>query len=158
MNVMRIPTLALDIATKTGWAHSCGISGVQDFKLRRGDSPGMRLIYLRSWLDRFLDETPTKLIGYEQAHHRGGAATHVLHSMIGIVEVIAAERDIEVTNRMSREIKKHATGGGKATKEDMIEDAVVRWRKQFPDPLNPDDNQADALWLLDLLKKEHGNV
>jgi Holliday junction resolvasome RuvABC endonuclease subunit len=76
--------------------------------------------------------------------------------MIGIVEVIAAEREIEITNRMSGEIKKHATGGGKATKADMIEDAVVRWRKQFPDPSKPDDNQVDALWLLDLAKKEYG--
>jgi Holliday junction resolvasome RuvABC endonuclease subunit len=155
MNKIEELILALDIATKTGWAHGCGISGVQDFKLRRGDSPGMRLIYLRSWLNKFLDSTPTKLIIYEQAHHRGGAPTHVLHSMIGVVEVIAAEREIEITNRMSGEIKKHATGGGKATKAEMIEDAVVRWRKQFPDPSNPDDNQADALWLLDLAKKDY---
>jgi Holliday junction resolvasome RuvABC endonuclease subunit len=117
----------------------------------------MRLIYLRSWLNKFLDDIPTELIIYEQAHHRGGAPTHVLHSMIGVVEIVAAEREIEITNRMSGEIKKHATGGGKATKAEMIEDAVVRWRKQFSNPQKADDNQADALWLLDLAKKEYGN-
>lgn len=48
--------LALDIATSTGFAlldaNGNVTSGVQKFELGRGDSPGMRFLNFRSWLDR----------------------------------------------------------------------------------------------------------
>src|SRR5690242_16045001 len=100
--------LALDLGTRTGWALSAGASGVQDFTARRGDSPGMRWIEFRAWLCRLLDSAPVDIIGYEQAHHRGGAATHVAHSLISVVEAVAAERKLELTNRHTASIKKHA--------------------------------------------------
>lgn len=140
--------LALDLATKTGWAHSSGASGVQDFAPRRGDSPGMRWIEFRAWLNRLLDSAPTDVIAYEQAHHRGGAATHVAHSLISAVEVIAAERGIEVTNRHTATIKKHALGSGRGDKADMMIAACRRgWSLT-------DDNECDAMWLLDLVRGE----
>jgi len=141
--------LALDLATKTGWAHSDGGSGVQDFKPRRGDSPGMRWVEFTAWLRRLLDACPTDIIAYEQAHHRGGAATHVAHSLIGMVEKVSAERKIELTNRHTATIKKYATGNGRASKEDMMEAA----RKSFCVDII-DDNHADSLWLLELVVEE----
>lgn len=140
--------LALDLATKTGWAHSYGISGVQDFSPRRGDSPGMRWLNFRGWLNRILETAPVELIAYEQAHHRGGAATHVAHGMIACVESVAAERGIELTSRHTATIKKHALGKGRGDKSDMMQAA----RKMGWHPA--DDNEADALWLLDLVKSE----
>jgi Holliday junction resolvasome RuvABC endonuclease subunit len=142
--------LALDLATKTGWAHSCGVSGVQDFSPRRGDSPGMRWLTFRAWLNRVLDFTPTDVIVYEQAHHRGGAATHVAHSLIGMTETVAAERGIEVTNRHTASIKKHALGKGRGDKEQLMAAAKVKW----PSREIADHNEADALWLLDLVSSE----
>ncbi len=142
--------LALDLATKTGWAHSLGCSGVQDFAPRRGDSPGMRWITFRAWLNRVLDDVPTNVIAYEQAHHRGGAATHVAHSLISAVETIAAERKIELTSRHTASIKKHALGKGRGDKDQMMAAARAKWG----DDAIIDDNQADALWLLDLATKE----
>lgn len=140
--------LALDLATRTGWAHSCGTSGVQDFAPRRGDSPGMRWLEFRAWLNRILDLTPTDLIAFEQAHHRGGAATHVANSLISICETVAAERGLEITSRHSASIKKHATGSGRGNKEAMIQAARERW------PQVADENEADARWLLDLVQKQ----
>lgn len=140
--------LALDLANKTGWAHSRGASGVQDFSPRRGDSPGMRWINFRGWLNRLLNHAPADLIVYEQAHHRGGAATHVAHALIGEVESVTTERNIEVTNRHSKEIKKHATGKGGANKDAMLVAAQEKW------PNVEDHNEADALWLLDLIQSE----
>ena len=140
--------LALDLATRTGWAHTCGESGVQDFSPRRGDSPGMRWLALRAWLNRVLDMVPTDLIVYEQAHHRGGAATHCAHAMIGVVESVAAERKIEVTNRHTSTIKKFAVGKANAPKERMLIAACERWDGVI------DDNHADALWLLALVASE----
>lgn len=146
--------LALDLATKTGWAHSDGPSGVQDFKPRRGDSPGMRWIEFRAWLTRMLLLAPADMIVYEQAHHRGGAPTHVAHALIGIVEEVAAEQGIEVTNRHSATIKKHAIGKGKGGKELMVKAAKEMW----PDVVIIDDNHADSLWLLSLVQEDLGET
>ncbi len=142
-----IKVLALDLATKTGWAHSCGISGVQDFAPRRGDSPGMRWLAFRAWLNRVLDDAPADVIAYEQAHHRGGAATHVAHSLISKVEEVAAERGIEVTNRHTATIKKHALGTGRGDKDAMWGAAGKKW----PHRIFIDDNEVDAAFLLDLV-------
>jgi len=147
-------TLALDLATKCGWAHSNGAAGVQSFAPRRGDSPGMRWIEFRAWLCRLLDSAPADLIVYEQAHHRGGAATHVAHSLISCVEAVAAERSIEVTSRHTATIKKHALGKGRGDKEAMVKAAAERW----PEHGVLDDNEADARWLLDLVQKELAHV
>lgn len=140
--------LALDLATKTGWAHTCGDSGVQSFQPRRGDSPGMRWIEFRAWLNRLLDAAPADLIVYEQAHHRGGAPTHVAHAFIAKAEEVAAERGIEITNRHTATIKKFATGKGNADKKAMLQ--AARARGWCP----ADDNEADALWLLALMQAE----
>lgn len=140
--------LALDLATKTGWAHSDGASGVQDFSPRRGDSPGMRWLEFKAWLGRLLDSAPADVIAYEQAHHRGGAATHVAHSLISCVEQVAAERGIEVTSRHTATIKKHALGKGRGDKDAMIAAGKERGWKCA------DDNECDALWLLDLVKRD----
>jgi Holliday junction resolvasome RuvABC endonuclease subunit len=142
--------LALDLGTRTGWAHGMGASGVQDFTARRGDSPGMRWLEFRAWLCRLLDSAPAAVIVYEQAHHRGGAATHVAHALIGVVEAVAAERGLEVTNRHTATIKKHALGSGRGDKSQMFQAAKAKW----PDRTLADDNEADALWLLDLATKE----
>lgn len=143
--------LALDLATKTGWAHSDGGSGVQSFKPRRGDSPGMRWIEFRAWLQRVLDAAPTDLIVYEQAHHRGGAPTHVAHSLIACVEMVVAHRKIDISSRHSASIKKHATGKGNANKKSMLLAAYNKWG-----PNIEGDDHADALWLLDLVQTELG--
>lgn len=142
--------LALDLATQTGWAHSNGLSGIQSFALRRGDSPGMRWLEFAAWLRRVLDRAPTDVIVYEQAHHRGGASTHVGHGFIAQTEAIAAERKIEITNRHTATIKKYATGKGNAKKDAMLAAARKRWLGMEI----IDDNQADALFLLSLVTEE----
>ena len=144
--------LSLDLATKTGWAHSSGASGVQDFSPRRGDSPGMRWLEFKAWLCRIISISPVDVIAYEQAHHRGGAATHVAHSLISCVEQVAAERGIQLTNRHTATIKKHALGTGRGDKSEMVSAAQQRW----PDRQFVDDNEADACWLLSLVQSDLG--
>jgi Holliday junction resolvasome RuvABC endonuclease subunit len=110
----------------------------------------MRWIEFRAWLCRLLDSAPTAIIGYEQAHHRGGAATHVAHSLISVVEAVSAERNLEITSRHTASIKKHALGKGRGDKSAMLKSAQQKWE----DRSIADDNEADALWLLDLLITE----
>jgi len=143
--------LALDLATKTGWAFSGGTSGVQSFKPRRGDSPGVRYLNLRAWLSGMHEITPFELIAYEQAHHRGGHATEVLVGMATTVQAWAAEHGVETTTRQSVEIKKHALGKGKGSKLSMM----LACEKKFG--IEPqDDNHADALFLLSLVMSDLG--
>ena len=79
--------LALDLGTHTGWALAMPTfpgsvelrlreSGVQVFDVKRGESPGMRYLRFRRWLEDVLPDD-CSLIVYEQVHHRGGAATEV---------------------------------------------------------------------------------
>jgi len=146
----KVKILALDLATKTGWAHSSGSSGVQSFALRRGDSPGMRYLQLGAWLSRVYKTEPFDLLVYEQPHYRGGHATEVLVGMVTKCQEWVAENKMEVTSRHTSEVKKHATGKGNSGKEEMMKAAWEKW----PSLDLIDDNHVDALWLLDLVMSE----
>lgn len=83
------------------------------------------------------------VIVFEQAHHRGGAATAVCVGLVTEVLAFAAEHDIETMPVHTASLKKFATGSGRASKTDMIEAAKARgWNPQ-------DDNEADAQLLLE---------
>jgi len=145
--------LALDLGTKTGWAISDGASGVQSFKPRRGDSPGMRYLNLRAWLLRVYEVSPFELVVYEQPHHRGGYSTEVLVGMATQVQAWAAEHGVETTTRQSSEIKRYALGRGRGSKLAMM----LACEKRFGfEPI--DDNHSDALWLLSLVQSELEDV
>lgn len=134
--------LALDTATKTGWATD-GISGVQDFTPKRGESPGMRFLRFRAWL-RELHKAMGRIdvIVYEQAHFRGGHATEVAVGFVTEVKTFAADIGAELMPVHSGSLKKFATGKGTASKHDMIR-AAEKDLSAKP----KDDNEADALWL-----------
>ena len=137
--------IALDSGTKTGWATNEPeiISGVQDFSLRRGESPGMRFLMFQNWLRRMAETIKPDMIVYERAHHQGGAATEVCVGLTAMIQAICAEAKIEHVAIHTATLKKHATGKGNAGKEAMMEAATEKgW-------LYEDDNEADALWLLD---------
>lgn len=149
---MRI--LALDLATVTGFANWDGYSirsGSRSFKVGRGESPGMRFLKYEGWLQGVILRNRPEVIAYEQAHLRGGAASEVIVGLIVILKKKCAEHGIEYTDRHTATIKKHATGSGRASKEDMIHMAKVKFGKSVVD-----DNEADALHLLDLVSKDLG--
>jgi len=138
--------LALDCGTKTGWAalRDAKIeSGVQLFDLRRGESAGMRWLRFDAWLWELYKWFPFTLIVYEQAHHRGGAATAVGVGFTTKILEFAALRKCETMPVHTATLKKFTTGGGKADKEEMKRAIARRWEKLFLD-----DNEADAYALL----------
>lgn len=144
--------LAIDCGTKTGWAISCNgmvESGVQDFTLKRGESAGMRFFNFRIWLKRMLNKFPIKLVVYEQAHHRGGAATMVGVGMVTRIQEECDIRELKYTPIHSATLKKFATGSGRASKESMLSRAREEWGVHVID-----DNEADALFLMDYARKE----
>jgi Holliday junction resolvasome RuvABC endonuclease subunit len=148
--VVTMRILALDFATKTGWAAE-GLSGVQVFETKRGESPGMRFLRFRGWLRDMCNElVHPEVIAYEQPHHRGGAATEVAYGFLTEVKTMAADKGIELMPVHSSTLKKWATGKGNAGKGEMVFEAKRRG-------YNPqDDNEADACLIYDYAMEELG--
>lgn len=147
---MRI--LALDPATKCGWAYSEGGSGTWDLSVRRDESAGMRLIRLRAKLREF---TEVDLVVYEAARNSAPkmqGALVVQATLQSVLVLWAEDNGFEYKGYSPSEIKKYATGKGNASKDMMVAEA----RKAFGDII--DDNQADALWLLELAKHDYSEA
>lgn len=146
---MRI--LALDLATKTGWATDTS-SGVWDLKPRHGESVGMRVIRFKAKLKEIIEVDEIDLISYERPSGRNSRAIQVQSELIGVLITLCHENNIEYASYIPSEIKRHASGSGNCNKEKMVETAKKKW------PLVDiiDDNMADALWLLDMTKQRLG--
>ena len=140
--------LFLDCALSTGFASLWkGVveSGSVKITLERGESSGMRFLRFRRWLMEMLvnsqGEALYDLVAYEQSHHRGGPATHLAENWIGRVEEECARLGIQYTSVHTGMLKRHASGRGNASKEEMVEAARLRW----PDQVVESEDQADAL-------------
>lgn len=148
---MRI--LALDLATKTGWALWDGArieSGVQDFSPHRGESAGMRYLYFNRWLDSMAARSvpKTDLIFYEQNFRRGGHASEVAAGFTTRVHEFCASHAIEYGQLNAMTLKKWATGSGKAAKSAMVTAArKFHYSGSQADCIILDDNEADAILL-----------
>jgi Holliday junction resolvasome RuvABC endonuclease subunit len=141
--------LALDFGSRTGWAvgNSQGVdcSGWWDIKPGRGDSPGMRYLKLRGRLVEVrFPFNDISMVCYEQAHHRGGAATEYAAGCVATVQAWCAELGIQHCSVHSATLKLHATGSGRASKADMVAAATKLLGRKVTD-----DNEADAICLLD---------
>ena len=143
--------LALDLGTKCGWAASFG-SGVWNLKPSTHESIGQRYQKLRRELKLIFISHPIDTIVYEEVHaHIGVEAAHVYGGLVAVVQIACIEwgdhyhQVIEYKGIGVGTIKKHGTGNGHASKEDMILAATLK----FPATNVLDDNHADALILLD---------
>lgn len=161
---MKPNILALDPATKTGWAHSCGASGVWDLTPKKGEPPEARLLKLWRNLLYIREEYGIDLINYEDPRNlRHGNAVRVLGRLMGVIELFCGLKEIPCNGYSPTAIKKWATGKGTASKEDMIEAAKARCSMSLslgPDGMKLeareiiDDNHADALLLLAFYQSE----
>lgn len=150
---MRI--LALDPATRTGFCYqgeSDRISGTWDLSTRRDESTGMKLLRLESKLVEFA-KLGVDLIVFEAARHAmprmQGALVHQA-KLQAIIERFAERRQINARGYSPSEIKAYATGKGNSGKDAVIE-AV---RKRF-DYAGDDNNEADAIALLELARSTY---
>jgi Holliday junction resolvasome RuvABC endonuclease subunit len=146
--VMRI--LALDLAEKTGFAHTDGTFGVKHFEWAKWPY-GQRWNAFECWLRGMLVEHTTDQIAYEAALHQKGAAAHVANVLVGTIERVSWDSGLLTPKGYHNStLKKHATGSGRATKVDMWEAA----KKRNPDLKAETDDVVDALFLLDLALSE----
>ena len=147
--------LAVDPGIKLGYALQLDwgvpLSGVQRFEISRDESPGMRWLRFRAWLKEVNEKAGgIGVIYHERPHHRGGAATAILEGFVSQLQAFAAEHRIEIKAVHSGTLKKFGTGSGAAGKPQMMAAAGAR----YPDRVIIDDNEADALILLDFARKE----
>lgn len=140
--------LAIDLGTQTGWAlqtrEGTIVSGSESFKPSRFEGGGMRFLRFKRWLTE-IKQTVDDLdaVYFEEVRrHAGVDAAHAYGGFMGQLTAWSEHHRIPYQGVPVGTIKKHATGKGNASKEEMIAAA----RRQGFDP--DDDNEADALALL----------
>jgi len=149
--------LALDLGTKTGWAIKSQnqiTSGTIEFKPSRFEGGGMRYLRFQKWLEEINQLTDgIDLVYFEEVRrHLGVDASHAYGGFLAYLTGWCEDKNpkIPYLGIPVKAIKKHITGNGNSKKEAVIE-AVKKLG------FNPkDDNEADALALLNLVTNEGG--
>jgi len=140
--------LALDLGTTTGWALVSRdgdiTSGTENFKPHRFEGGGMRFLRFKRWLTEIKNcaEGIDQVVFEEVRRHAGVDAAHAYGGFMGQLTAWCEHHSIPYQGVPVGTIKKHATGKGNASKDDMI--AAARAHGHAP----VDDNEADALALL----------
>ena len=157
--------LALDPGTSMGWARHIppGVveAGREDWKVKKGDAPGLRWAKFRSWLlwNAFTtNEIDLLVVEAPLVHGRmkSMAANRSAYGWNAIAEEVAASYGINYLEVANNTIKKFATGNGRAEKEQVFAVAFRRWPHLFPGDEKIENmfDVADALWLLQYAREE----
>jgi len=142
--------LALDVATKCGFAAEIDRrreSGFKDFTPLPGEGPGWRYIrfnvWLYSWKGRKLD-----LVVVEKTipNMKRAITSEIAFGLSTRVMEFAERQHVPLIGIHNATLKKYFTGDGRAEKFEMI------LKAQAIDPNIEDDNEADALLLLQYTK------
>ena len=145
--------LTLDLGTKTGWAVCLTdqriLSGTESFKSTRFQGGGMRYLRFTKWLEELnhLSGGIDQIYFEEVRRHLGVDAAHAYGGFLAHLSSWCEEQEVPYLGVPVGTIKKHIAGKGNADKQ-----AVINAVKELG--FNPiDDNQADALALMDLVMK-----
>lgn len=142
--------LALDMASNCGWSFQSAdgsvASGVTPFLAT--DNPGSRWLRFYVHLDGWCELRPD-LVVYEEPivyfKHKNGLGQGF--GFEAILQLYCRQKEIRCQGVNISVLKKWATGHGNATKWQM-----VTFARQI-DPEVSDDNQADAILLLEYARK-----
>ena len=140
--------LALDVATKTGYAYSGGDSGTWNFGIRSREDSIDRIVKFHSQIKHFISNNPVDIISIERTAGRFKKPLIVQSELHGVLKLLARDENIVIEEYSAKDIKKFATDNGNASKSMMIEAAEERFGIKIID-----DNHADALWLLERTKQ-----
>ena len=133
--------LATDLATRLGYAHSDGESGV----VQLTGTTAEKLESLYDWLNRTIDRLGCTLFAHEDAARvSNNQATHLFHGQIlGVVTLVCRQRRIPIWTIHPTTLKAWLTGSGRAKKDQMIRAVKTMFGVNCED-----DNQADAIAVL----------
>ena len=149
--------LALDLATKTGYAYrlrdgSVG-HGVWNNSAKKGSHPGQVYSNFRSLLVQCLQEGKYEAVIIENVRrHVSTISAHVHGGLRAVTFMVCNANNIPVHFLEVGTIKKNWTGAGNAKKDQMVAEAFRRGYKPI------DDNSADALAILDLILQPYGGL
>lgn len=145
-------TIGIDLGSKCGVAWTAGstIYGAKtmlwDLKHKPKEHGGARFARFRRSLTALLAEPQQEYrIYFERVmRHLSSDSAHVYGALWGAMLEVCMTRQIKPVGVPVPTLKKYATGRGNADKSQMIRAANERlaWG-------GSDDNEADALWLLD---------
>jgi Holliday junction resolvasome RuvABC endonuclease subunit len=153
---MTTTILALDLGTTTGWAlrGSDGhiTSGTEYFKPQRFEGGGMRFLRFKRWLTEIKESCDhIGCLHFEEVRrHVSTDAAHAYGGFLATLTAWCEHHQIPYQGVPVGTIKKHATGKGNASKQDVI--AAIRAKGHQP----IDDNEADALALLFVAMEQAG--
>ena len=143
--------LALDLGRKTGWAFgnfggSVLESGVEIFSL----NPEKKFFDFKNWLEKKCLKSDKCIIVtdifYESVcFTKGIKSAHAFGGFLSILQSFCYSNKIRLKKYSVLTIKKHITGSGRASKNQVI-DSVTKFYKFSP----KDNNEADALALFSL--------
>lgn len=137
--------LAIDPATKTGWAVSTDNFGLLNLSRKRDESTGLSLLKFEKFLQQMFEFAGPSLVAYEKPGGRNYAGIVSHAKLVGEIEKFCEKKGIPCVGFSASEIKKHATGKGNSGKPEMVKSAQVKLNY-----VGEDDNIADALWIRDL--------
>ena len=152
---MTATILALDLGTTTGWAlrDRTGriTSGSQSFKPQRFEGGGMRYLRFGRWISEIQTSVSELQFLYfeEVRRHVSTDAAHAYGGFLATLTAWCEHHGIPYQGVPVGTIKKHVTGKGNASKDEMM--AAMRARGYLP----TDDNEADALALLHWAIQHH---
>lgn len=144
--VKEIKILAIDPATNCGWATDTA-SGTWDLNVKKDESKGMRLIRLRAKLKEVIKSEGINLIVFERPAGMHKNPIIMQSELQSVIKVYCEDNKLDYRGFSASEIKKFATGKGNCNKEAMVAAAQDKYGL-----VGNDDNQADALHLLNLAK------
>jgi hypothetical protein len=141
--------LALDLGTRTGWAlrarAGAVTSGTHEFRPGRFEGAGMAFLRFGGWLSEAQQlACGIDAVAFEEVRaHAGTLAAQVYGGFLAHLTAWCERHAIPYLGVPVATIKRHATGKGNASKEEVI--AAMKRRGHDP----RDDNEADALAILD---------
>jgi Holliday junction resolvasome RuvABC endonuclease subunit len=140
--------LALDLGTHTGWALRTRdghiTSGRVCFRPQRFEGGGMRYLRFKRWLT----ELKASAEGIDALHfeevrrHLSTDSAHMYGGFLATLTAWCEHHQIPYAGVPVGTIKRHATGKGNASKEDVIHAMRAKGHAVS------DDNEADALAIL----------
>lgn len=140
--------LGIDLGTTTGWAlrpvDGPIAHGFASFRTQRFEGGGMRYLKFKRWLTELKAiATDIHVVYFEEVRrHAGVDAAHVYGGLMATLTAWCEHHNIPYLGVPVGTIKKHATGKGNASKDEVI--AAMRAKGHAV----ADDNEADALALL----------
>ena len=146
--VSRLTILAIDLGTTTGWAlRSAGGAITHGFialRPQRFEGGGMRYLRFKRWLSELkASANQIHAVYFEEVRrHAGVDAAHVYGGLMATLTAWCEHHNIPYQGVPVGTIKKHATGKGNASKDEVI--AAMRAVGHAV----TDDNEADALAIL----------